>query len=280
MRLPILHPHRAPLMTSLNGIKELYLIILGIGITEGLVNIPTLECSWTFICYLLVLVGFLSTVFRFALEAILFLEDLLQLPPVQWTPSCFMMTIMSLASGLLFYLMGHNLNHFEQFMGYTILLLALDLGTLCLIYQPWRHHLSGLITALVSIMTCHRCFPSFNPVHPNNVVAFDKSAQLLRQTHYQWVRSNLILALLLIGLMFYWKNHTFSGTCPVGFPTSWDQFNQWVHYLPQKLWISQLTLGVLLTSFSIWDIVVNHRYYFQGWLDSHHKSPMDADEEE
>lgn len=245
---------------SLTGIKELYLIILALSVTEALVNIPPADCSFHFFSYVILLMGFLSTVFRFVLESMILLEHINVHMSAYWSKETFFTVILCLMSGICLYLMGHHLITFDQFIIYTILLLVVDLLLLVISHKPWnKGGLSFFIKKSISILTWHKLYAAFAPRAGEDL---PEDRAHIKRTHYQWGRSNIFLSIFLLIILAQWYHDFIEGACPLTTPLTADEFFFWVFYLPQRLWLFQWLAAIVLLLFALWDVTVNYTYYF------------------
>lgn len=245
---------------SLAGIKELYLIILALGVTDALVNIPMAECSFTYFSYIFLLIGFLSTVFRFVLEMMILLEHVSLKHCEYWTKTVFFISVLCLLSSITVYLMGHNLGHFDQFIIYTIVLLTVDLMLLIVSHKPWNKGGVGYFFKKgLSILSWHKLFPAFNPDREG---IEDEEKRKVKRTHYQWGRSNVYLGLFLFLIVHQWYLDMTLESCPLTSPSSPTEFAYWIFFLPQRLWLFQWIAATILFLFAMWDLTVNYSYYF------------------
>jgi hypothetical protein len=231
---------------SLEGTKDLYLIIVGIGITEALMHTGDFKKITDFFPYLVLLAGYLFTVFRFSLGMINMLSHVAERVHNHWTRVVSVVAMTFLACGLCFFWMGLSLRNLPMLMFNTVLLLLCHWATLFVCHRPWAFPRGWGWWMLGKTLAICFFYPAglYDPRRDERHYApLCREELTVKTTHYQWIRSNFWLMLLLAASMLGWE---------VIIPGALQ-----MRVLGYELW-----LGLLLGVFALWDFKVNKAYYF------------------
>lgn len=233
---------------SLEGIKDLYLIIVGIGITLALMHTGDFKKIKEFIPYLVLMGGYLLTVFRFSVGMINLLCHVAERVHNHWTQVVSVVALSFLACGLGIFWMGLSMNSLPMFMLNTILLLLCHWATLFFCHRPWAFPRGWGWWMLGKSLAIWFFYPGglYDPrTDDRHYLPLTQEEITVKSTHYQWIRSNFWLIVLLAASMI-----------------AWGKVLPAVKLLHMKTLCFEIWLGLLLTAFSLWDFNVNKAYYF------------------
>lgn len=241
---------------SLDGTKELYLIIVGIGITEALMHTDDFTRASDFVPYFVLLTGYLLTVFRFSLGMINMLGHVAERVHNHWSKVVSFVALSFLTCGLCFFWMGLHLQTMPMFLITSMLLLMADWSTLFISHRPWAPPRGWGWWMLAKTAAICLWYPRgwYDPYrdtkHYSETLSAD--ARLIKSTHYQWIRSNFWLFVIFAALFAFWQVWIPSRGVP--------DANLTPAHLKEIGY--ELVLGLIMISFAFWDFSVNKIYYF------------------
>lgn len=247
--------------TSLDGVKDLYLIIVGIGITESLMHIKDIQEALQWFGYFILLAGFLVTIFRFSLGIINLLNHVSTKVHPQWSEAITLVCLAFLACALCFFAMGINLNTIEYFLIALLGLLICHWAALFLCHKPWSFPRGWGFWMLEKTLCILFRYPlgRYDPQYDTvRYWPMTSEQKLIKASHYQWIRSDFWLGVILLVMLL---NQVELATL---IPTV-------VTTLPPEVMNRvelQILSGLLLMAFTVWDIRVNRAYYFASERES------------
>ncbi len=240
---------RISVKVSLDATKELYLIIVGIGITEALTHTGSFDRPDEYAPYLILLAGYLMTVFRFSLGMINMLGHVAERMHRYWSKVVSFVALSFLGCGLCFFWMGMHLQHIPMFIVMTFLLILADWATLFIGHRPWAPPRGWGLWMLWKSLCIFFAYPwgCYDPRRDTRHYREDlgEEARLIKCVHYQWIRSNFWMLVVFLLALLSWYGWEPSGNRP---------------HLKEGLFES--ALGLVLIVFSFWDYSVNKLYYF------------------
>ena len=240
---------------SLEGTKDLYLIVVGIGITEALMHGAGVVRPLQAIPYCLLLIGYLLTVFRFSLGMINLLGHVAERFHRFWTQVVFMVALAFLCCGLCFFWMGHFLQKIPMFLITGLALWLADWATLFLSHKPWHPPRGWGWWMLGKSLAIFFWYPGgwYDPAKDKlHYWPLSHEEILVKSTHYQWIRGTFWLIVIFTAGLFAWN------TWQADPHVVWQKLTG----VQLKTMAFQAVLGLALITFSIWDLVVNRAYYF------------------
>lgn len=235
---------------SLNGVKELYLIIVGLGITTALSAPPNNFYFWIFVVF-----GYFPTILRFLLGTINMLEHVAKRDEHKWTKRLLFISLSFLLTSMAFFLVGNYLSayfkpedpttysHISIYIS-VLLVLFFDLLTIFISHKPWQKGWGGwIIWKFIAIIFSY----PFGLYDPSRYHDCSKEDKLVKRAHYQWIRSDFWFFTALLFALYFIK----------------------IDSIPINPWLSinhlhLLIMTVLMTFSAIIDFFANYDYYFEG----------------
>lgn len=240
---------------SLDGVKELYLIIVGIGITEALVhprNLPDISHA---AAYFILLAGYLVTIFRISLGIINMLGHVAEKVHQQWSELIALVCMSFVSCALGFFWMSINIDHLPLFLSATLLLLFSHWVTLFLSHKPWSFPRGWGLWMVGKGLAIIFAYPRglYDPRRDRQHYWPMSEEQIrIKTTHYQWIRSDFWLAVM-VGVLL-WHASSGDGGVYALFPGLKTYLHRETSY--------QILLGLMFLGFGVWDFQVNRGYFF------------------
>jgi hypothetical protein len=230
---------------SLDAVKQLFLIVIGLAITDALTHTKDHAVIWGFLNFnWILLAGYLLLVFKITLGTINILDHVSSKLNPEWSQTTSLTCLSFLTTGLFLYGLGSNLQEPRLFCYFLLGLLLTRNISLFLCHKPWtppRGWGIWILLKYLAIILGHPggwYSPSKEQAHYH---ALTEEQCQIKQTHYFWIRTNTWVMILL----FF---------CLDG--SLWLVSKDFVNQYWSMLW------GCFLMGWTLLDFTLHRPYYF------------------
>jgi hypothetical protein len=245
---------------SLDAVKQLFLIVIGLAITDALTHTKDYALVWGHLNFnWLLLAGYLLLVFKITLGTINILDHVSSKLNPEWSQTTSLTCLSFLTTGLFLYGLGSNLQEPKLFCLFLLGLLFTRNISLFLCHKPWtppRGWGLWILMKYLAIVLGHPggwYSPSKDQTHYH---ALSEEQCQIKQTHYFWIRTNTWVMILL----FLCLDHSlWLVPKAVDIPNP-DIFYSNLFQLLGQHW--SLFWGCFLMGWTLLDFALHRPYYF------------------